>query len=95
MRPHQRVFARRVNQGLRPTMIPAWLAPISLSAAEEDDIRAGGDGLADRRLMRQAKLLQVEQRSCAEVVDQESMPRACASSASSASGTSLVKPTTR
>ncbi len=66
-----------------------------LVGAEQDHVRAGLDGFADGRLMRQAELLQVQQRARAEIVNQQQIAWLCASSASSRSGTSLVKPTTR
>ena len=76
-------------------MIAGLAGADQLVAAEQDHVRTGRDGLADRRLMRQAELLQAEQRPRAEVVDQGQAPGCAPVPPAPASGTSLVNPTTR
>ena len=68
------MFAQAPDQILAAHDHPGLAGANQLVAAEQDHIRAGGDGLADGRFVRQAKLFQAEQRSRAEVVDQRQSP---------------------
>ena len=53
-----------------PTIRPACGPPSSLSPEKVDDVDAGRDRLARRRLVRQAPGLEIDQRAAAEILDQ-------------------------
>ena len=55
----------------RPTMSPACGPPTQLVAAERDEVGAGRQPLAGRRLVGQPEGRRVEQRAAAEVVDDD------------------------
>ena len=63
----------RSISSLRPT-IEARLRPAQqLVAAEGDDVGAGGERLARRRLVRQAVVLEVHQHAAAEIGDERQL----------------------